>query len=193
MATNETGTVITACFVLLITYGATKMKTLHTSALVLALTIGTASFSVTAAELSDPNNQAPLSSEFSALDTDANNVLNYSEASKDKAFVKHSHFTKADVDHDGTLDQNEYSTYKSASQQKTAKVVIKDSVITTKAKAEILATKDLKSLQISVETHHGEVLLSGFVDSEDAKAKAGEVVSKIEGVKSVKNSLEVKS
>jgi hyperosmotically inducible protein len=66
-------------------------------------------------------------------------------------------------------------------------------VITTKAKAKILETKGLKSLQISVETHQGEVLLSGFVDSAEAKAKAEEVVSQIEGVKSVKNSLEVKS
>ncbi len=168
------------------------MKTLNTSALVLALTIGTASFTVTAAELSDPNNQAPLAGEFSTLDTNANGVLDQAEAAKDKLFTKH-HFATADTDHDGTLDQNEYSTYKSAHQQKTAKTVIKDSVITTKAKAEILATKDLKSLQISVETHKGEVLLSGFVDSEAAKEKAGEVVSKIEGVKSVKNSLEVKS
>ena len=193
MRINETRAVIATCFVLYITYGATKMKKLHTSALVLALTIGTASFSATAAELSDPNNQAPLSGEFTTLDINGNAVLSYSEASKDKTFVKHSHFKMADVDHDGTLDQNEYSTYKSASQQKKAKVVIKDSVITTKAKAKILATKDLKSLQISVETHDGEVLLSGFVDSEAAKSKAGEVVSNIVGVKSVKNSLEVKS
>ena len=66
-------------------------------------------------------------------------------------------------------------------------------MITSKAKAEILGTEGLKSLQISVETHKGEVILSGFVDNEAAKTKAGEVVSKIEGVKTVKNSLEVKS
>ena len=66
-------------------------------------------------------------------------------------------------------------------------------MITTKAKAEILATKDLKSLQISVETYKGEVILSGFVDSEAAKTKAEAVVTKIEGVKSVKNSLVVRA
>ena len=72
-------------------------------------------------------------------------------------------------------------------------MVIDDSIITTKAKAEILGTKNLKSLQISVETRQGEVILSGFVDTEAAKMKAEEVVSKIEGVKSVTNGLEVKS
>lgn len=71
--------------------------------------------------------------------------------------------------------------------------VIDDGVITAKAKAEILRTKELKSLQISVETRQGEVLLSGFVDNEAAKMKAEEVVSKIEGVKSVTNGLEIRT
>lgn len=172
------------------------MKSLKSSArlstLVLALTIGTASFTVSAAELSDPNNQAPLADAFSNLDKNADGTLTRAEASKDKLFTKR-HFSKADTDNDGTLTQDEYSTYKSAAQKKIVKLTVADSVITTKAKAELLATKDLKSLQISVETHKGEVILSGFVDSAAAKAKAEEVVSKIEGVKSVKNSLEVKS
>ena len=77
--------------------------------------------------------------------------------------------------------------------KRTVGVVIDDSVITTKAKAKILATKDLKSLQISVETRQGEITLSGTVDNEAAKMKAEQVVSEIEGVKSVKNGLEVKS
>ena len=70
---------------------------------------------------------------------------------------------------------------------------IDDSVITTKAKAAIFNTPDLNTLQISVETSKGEVLLSGIVDSEAAKMKAEEVVKKVGGVTSVKNSLEVKS
>lgn len=136
--------------------------------------------------------QAPYATEFTKLDTSGDELLSRSEAAKDKVFTG-NHFTKADTDNDGTLDKNEYATYKSAVEKKTVKRVVSDSVITTKAKAEILATKDLKSLQISVETHKGEVLLSGFVDNAAAKAKAEEVVSKIDGVKSVKNSLEVKS
>ena len=66
-------------------------------------------------------------------------------------------------------------------------------MITSKAKAELLAEKDLKSLQISVKTYKGAVILSGFVDDELSKVKAETIVSKIDGVKSVKNSLVVKS
>lgn len=75
---------------------------------------------------------------------------------------------------------------------RTVGAVVDDSVITAKAKAKILGTKQLKSLQISVETRDGEVLLSGFVDSLAAKTKAEQVVSQIAGVKSVRNSLEIK-
>lgn len=137
--------------------------------------------------------QIPYAAEFTKLDTSGDELLSRSEASKDKVFATKRAFAKADGDNDGTLDKNEYVTYRSAVEKKTVKRVVSDSVITTKAKAEILAAKDLKSLQISVETHKGEVLLSGFVDNEAAKAKAEEVVSKIDGVKAVKNSLEIKS
>ncbi len=136
--------------------------------------------------------QTPLASEFKQLDVNSDQTLTHIEAHKDKLFTKHN-FADADIDHDGTLNQEEYANYKSAAQKKVAGVVVADSVITTKAKAEILKTKGLKSLQISVETHKGEVILSGFVDSESAKAKAEEVVSKVNGVKSVKNGLEIRA
>jgi len=67
-----------------------------------------------------------------------------------------------------------------------------DSIITTKAKAAIFQEDSLKALQIEVETYKGVVQLSGFVDSKASVKKAGEVVSKIEGVKSVENDLKVK-
>lgn len=70
--------------------------------------------------------------------------------------------------------------------------VIDDSLITTKAKAAIFGTPDLKTLQISVETRQGEVTLSGMVDSAAAKMKAEEVVKSVEGVSAVTNNLEVK-
>ena len=69
---------------------------------------------------------------------------------------------------------------------------VDDSVITTKVKS-LLANDDfLKSFQISVETYKGTVQLSGFVDSQKAIDKAGEIASSVKGIKSVKNNLEVK-
>ncbi len=72
-------------------------------------------------------------------------------------------------------------------------VVIDDSVITTKAKAVIFNTPDLKTLQISVETRKGEVTLTGMVDSDAVKMKAEEVVKNVDGVTAVTNNLQVKN
>lgn len=171
------------------------MKTfssLKSTTLAIALAFGAASMQTFAMDQAAQDGQAPLNTEFNKLDINGNNLLGRTEARKDKLFTK-SHFTKADIDKSGTLDQDEYANYKSAAQQKVVKRVASDSVITTKAKAEILGTEGLKSLQISVETLKGEVILSGFVDNDAAKIKAEEVVSKIDGVKSVKNSLVVRS
>jgi osmotically-inducible protein OsmY len=69
---------------------------------------------------------------------------------------------------------------------------IDDSVITTKVKS-LLANDDFfKSFQINVDTYQGVVQLSGFVDSQQAVDKAGEIVRSVQGVKSLKNNLMVK-
>ena len=80
----------------------------------------------------------------------------------------------------------------STSKQEGTGEYVDDSVITTKVKS-LLANDDfLKSFQITVETYKGKVQLSGFVDSQKAIDKAGEIARSVKGVKSVKNNLNVK-
>jgi hypothetical protein len=69
---------------------------------------------------------------------------------------------------------------------------VDDSVITTKVKSLLAEDDFLKSFQISVETFKGTVQLSGFVNSQQAVDKAGEIVRSVHGVKSLKNNLIVK-
>ncbi len=69
---------------------------------------------------------------------------------------------------------------------------VDDSVITNKVKALLAEDDFLKSFQISVETYQGTVQLSGFVTSQKAIDKAGEIVRSVKGVKSIKNNLIVK-
>lgn len=235
----------------------------------LAFALSTTSLSVMAqGEIELTGWQAPLAAEFSKLDTSGNGLLKPNEASKGKVFNKKT-FAKADVDHDGYIDQNEYIHFKTgewpvsvkpnqvqpnlaepgpvqleqnqpkqdmpsqdmpikdlpdpnqsnaapnsrlsmtkelgsidaAIQQ--AKVLTEqgaattavsdDTVITHRAIATLLSTEDLEGMKINVETYLGEVLLSGVVDSQKDKMKAAYVVSKVEGVKSVKNELQVMS
>ena len=76
--------------------------------------------------------------------------------------------------------------------QESAGEYVDDSVITTKVKSLLAADDFLKSFQISVETFKGTVQLSGFVGSQQAVDKAGEIARSVKGVKSVKNDLIVK-
>jgi len=80
----------------------------------------------------------------------------------------------------------------STSKQEGAGEYVDDSVITTKVKTMLASDDFLKSFEISVETYKGIVQLSGFVDSQKAVDKAGEIASGVKGVKSVKNNLNVK-
>ena len=80
----------------------------------------------------------------------------------------------------------------STSKQEGAGEYVDDSVITTKVKSLIAADDFLRSFQISVETYKGIVQLSGFVGSQMAVNKAGEIARGVQGVKSVKNDLIVK-
>jgi osmotically-inducible protein OsmY len=67
-----------------------------------------------------------------------------------------------------------------------------NSVITSKVKSLLAADDFLKSFNISVETYKGVVQLTGFVDSQGAVDKAGQIAGSVKGVKSVRNNLKVR-
>ncbi|MFL9913291.1 BON domain-containing protein [Paraburkholderia sp. RL17-337-BIB-A] len=69
---------------------------------------------------------------------------------------------------------------------------VDDSVTTTKVKAAVLNEPSLKSAEINVETFKGVVQLSGFVRSEADINRAVQVARGVAGVKSVKNSMQLK-
>jgi len=69
---------------------------------------------------------------------------------------------------------------------------IDDSVINNKVRAEIVGDKDLSLFQIDVASFKGVVQLSGFVNSQAAKNRAGAIAAGVSGVKQVHNNLIVK-
>lgn len=66
-----------------------------------------------------------------------------------------------------------------------------DTWITTKAKMSLLTTEGIHSNQVNVDTVDGEVTLHGTVASAAEKTKAQDVVEKIDGVRRVRNLLQV--
>jgi hyperosmotically inducible periplasmic protein len=68
------------------------------------------------------------------------------------------------------------------------KRVASDSWITTKVKSELLADSVAKGFDVSVETKHGHVSLSGTLANNDAIEHVKDVAMKVKGVKSVDTS-----
>jgi osmotically-inducible protein OsmY len=68
---------------------------------------------------------------------------------------------------------------------------VNDSWLTAKTKIALFADARVKGRQINVETKNGKVMLRGKVDTDEAKNVAEETAKGIDGVKSVKNELQV--
>ena len=77
-------------------------------------------------------------------------------------------------------------------QQPTAEA-IDDGVVTAKVKAKLIEDPVTKAHQINVDTFKGVVQLSGFVETEQARARALQLAKETAGVRSVKDAMEVRS
>ena len=71
------------------------------------------------------------------------------------------------------------------------KTPINDSWLTSKAKIALFADARVKGSEINVETTQGMMMIRGKVDSDAAKQAAEDITKKLDGVKSVKNELQV--
>jgi hyperosmotically inducible protein len=67
-----------------------------------------------------------------------------------------------------------------------------DSMLTASVKTKLMENSDTKAHQINVGTEKGVVQLTGFVDSTAMKTKAGEIARSVDGVKQVRNDLEIR-
>jgi hyperosmotically inducible protein len=69
---------------------------------------------------------------------------------------------------------------------------IDDAAITTKVKTKLLGNSITEGLKVHVETNHGVVELSGFVQTAGQREQAGKLAQSVPGVKAVRNGLVVK-
>jgi hyperosmotically inducible protein len=101
-------------------------------------------------------------------------------------------FDQADENRDGKLDQAEFAKADAIHDRIVAGKYVDDSMITAKVKAALLKEPDLKSLDVSVETMRGEVLLSGFVKNDGQRRRALKAAVAVAGVASVKDAMVVR-
>lgn len=102
-------------------------------------------------------------------------------------------FATADENKDSKLDPGEFLKAEAIHDRMVTGAYVDDSVITAKVKAALLKEPQLKSMDVSVETYRGEVLLSGFVRDETQRDKAKKVATGISGVTSVKDAMVVRN
>lgn len=69
---------------------------------------------------------------------------------------------------------------------------IDDGVVTAKVKSKLIEDPVTKAHQINVDTFKGTVSLSGFVESEQARARALQLARDTDGVKNVKDAMQVR-
>ena len=69
---------------------------------------------------------------------------------------------------------------------------VDDTAITTKVKTDLVRDETVKARQVNVDTFKGVVQLSGFVDTDAQKMRAGEIARGVNGVTDVKNNIVVK-
>lgn len=101
-------------------------------------------------------------------------------------------FSKADVNRDGRLDEDEFAKAQSMIERERAAAYTDDATLTAKVKTALLRAKGVKSTDVSVSTTKGVVLLSGFVESADQVNRAGRAASEVSGVREVRNTLQVR-
>ena len=69
-----------------------------------------------------------------------------------------------------------------------------DAAVTAKVKTAIATDVGARTATaVNVTTYNGTVQLTGFVDNNDQKSRAEEAAKKVDGVKSVKNDIRIKT
>ena len=77
--------------------------------------------------------------------------------------------------------------------QQTTGAYVDDSAITAAVKTKFVENKEVDASAISVETLNGTVMLSGFAKNSTEKTTAETLTWQVDGVKSVKNQITVRS
>jgi hyperosmotically inducible protein len=128
---------------------------------------------------------------FIELDVNRDGFLSQDEVKNIRGYA--GPFKEADANRDGKLDAGEFVKAESLHDRANAERFANDSMITAKVKTALLREPALKSLDVSVETYRGEVLLSGFVKDETQRTKAVRAAATIAGVGGVKDGLVVRN
>lgn len=69
---------------------------------------------------------------------------------------------------------------------------VEDSLLTARVKLALLDAPDVSALDIGVQSHRGVVQLSGFVNDQHRVRRAEEIATRVPGVVTVRNAIQLK-
>lgn len=165
------------------------MKLTRTARTILSVTA--LAWAIPLAHAGDKDAPRVGNAKFIQLDANADGLLSQDEVKHVRGYA--GPFNEADANRDARLDDKEFLKAESLHDRAYASRVANDSAITAKVKAALLREPQLKSLDVSVETYRGEVLLSGFVKDDAQRARAVKAAATIAGVSGVKDGLLVRN
>jgi hyperosmotically inducible protein len=129
-------------------------------------------------------------SKFIKLDRNKDGVLTKEEVRHMRDYGRA--FDQADDNKDGKLTQDEFLKAEAIHDRMVTGKYVEDSVLTAKVKAALLKEPELKSMDVSVESLKGEVLLSGFIRDESQRGRAIKAANSVNGVTAVKDAMVVR-
>jgi osmotically-inducible protein OsmY len=127
---------------------------------------------------------------FARLDANKDGFVSYQEARIDKEAAQN--FALYDENRDGRLSEDEFLKLKAAQAHRRGGVYISDGAITSKVKLAVLRAKDLKGVDVHVETVVGVVRLTGEVDNAKQVARVEQLAARVKGVKKIENKLTIR-
>lgn len=159
------------------------MKTLTQSMLSLAL--ATALSAMTA-----PSAMAGIAApSFNAYDSNADGSISLEEFQAQGGLVKAFH--EGDINRDLSLSKDELAGANAGNDRVMSGKFIDDAWVTAKVKTMLLKDEIMKGLAVKVGTNKGIVQLSGWVNDKSQITRAEHVALSVDGVKSVRNDLQI--